>query len=198
MSVAASRNGIMYVPRSYTAARPAPLVVLLHGAGGSARNWFGSFGARAESLGLVLLAPESRGPTWDAIRGDFGADVPFVDAALRYAFEHCAIDPKRVAIAGFSDGATYALSLGLPNGDLFTHVIAYSPGFVRDAAPVGKPAVFISHGTSDAILPIGVTSRVIVPQLRRQSYAVEYHEFAGGHAVPGDVAARGLSWFLRA
>jgi phospholipase/carboxylesterase len=195
LEIAASRNGILYVPRSYSPDKPAPLVLLLHGAGGSARNWFGSYGERAEALGAVMVAPESRGPTWDAIRGEFGADVPFVDSALRYAFARCVIDPKRVAIAGFSDGATYAISLGLPNGDLFTHVIAFSPGFIREDSPVGKPPVFVSHGVNDQILPIGVTSRSIVPSLRTRGYRVEYVEFPGGHSVPPAIATQALSWF---
>jgi predicted esterase len=38
-----------------------------------------------------------------------------------------AIDPARVAIGGFSDGATYALSLGLINGDLFKRVAPSHP-----------------------------------------------------------------------
>ena len=196
LALAASRNGILYVPRSYRRERPAPFILLLHGAGGSAGNWFGSYGARAESLGAIMLAPESRGPTWDAIRGDFGADVSFVDMALRYTFERCAIDRRRVAIAGFSDGATYALSLGLPNGDLFTHVIAFSPGFIREDNPVGNPPLFVSHGVRDTILPIEATSRAIVPHLRAQGYTVEYVEFAGGHSVPAEIATQGLSWFL--
>ncbi len=197
LTIAASRNGLIYVPRSYRPSRPAPLVLLLHGAGGSARNWFGSYGTRADSLGAIMLAPESRGATWDAIRGEFGRDVPFVDSALRYTFEHCAIDPRRVAIAGFSDGASYALSLGLANGDLFTHVIAFSPGFIREQEPVGKPHIFVSHGQSDPILPIEVTSRALVPPLRGRGYAVEYVEFEGGHQVPDEISARGLDWFVK-
>ena len=198
LPIAASRNGLLYVPRSYQASRPAPLALLLHGAGGSARNrWFGAIDARAESLGTIVVAPESRGATWDAIRGDFGRDVPFVDSALRFTFEHCAIDPSRVVIAGFSDGASYALSLGLANGDLFTHVMAFSPGFIREQDPVGKPRIFVSHGRSDPILPIEVTSRVLVPPLRRRSYAVEYVEFDGGHEVPPAISAQGMDWFLK-
>jgi predicted esterase len=40
---------------------------------------------------------------------------------------------------GFSDGASYALSLGLANGDLFTHVLGFSPGFMRVPRHVGRP-----------------------------------------------------------
>ena len=47
---------------------------------------------------------------------------------------------------------SYALSLGLANGDLFTHVIAFSPGFITPAPPSGRPPIFVSHGTADQVL----------------------------------------------
>ncbi|HEY7567812.1 MAG TPA: hypothetical protein VH762_09595 [Gemmatimonadaceae bacterium] len=197
LGLAAGRDGILYVPQSYSPDKPAPLVILLHGAGGSAANWFGTYGTRADALGIVMLALDSRGPTWDAIRGEFGPDVAFIDSALQAMFERCAIDPRRIAIAGFSDGASYAISLGLPNGDFFTHVIAFSPGFVRDVGWHGKPPVFISHGTIDPVLPIGSTSRVIVPGLRARGYSVEFAEFVGSHEVPSPISAQALDWFLR-
>jgi len=46
-----------------------------------------------------------------------------------------AADPARVTLGGFSDGATYALSIGLANGDLFPQVIGCSPGFIAQAPP---------------------------------------------------------------
>ena len=53
--------------------------------------------------------------------GRYGSDIAFIDRALAQIFNRNAIDPSKVAIAGFSDGASYALSVGLTNGDLFTH-----------------------------------------------------------------------------
>ena len=41
------------------------------------------------------------------------------------------IDPSRIAMAGFSDGASYSLSVGLANGDLFSAVFGFSPGLAR-------------------------------------------------------------------
>ena len=64
-----------------------------------------------------------------------------------------------VTVCGFSDGASYALSIGLANGDLFGHVLAWSPGFVAPPEFVGRPRVFVSHGTDDRVLPIDRCSR---------------------------------------
>ncbi len=179
----------------YEAETPAPLMILLHGATGEADNWVGAFSI-ADSLGVVLLVPESRGQTWDVIRGVFGIDVAFIDQALEKTFRHCNIDPGRVAMAGFSDGASYALSLGLSNGDLVTHVVAWSPGFMRPAELQGDPVIFVSHGTSDGILPISVTSRRIVPDLEASGYSVVYQEFDGAHELPREIAEQAFGWFL--
>ncbi|HEY9577756.1 MAG TPA: hypothetical protein VIR64_08795, partial [Pseudobacillus sp.] len=82
---------------------------------------------QADEAGLILLALSSRGPTWDMIlgRGRFGHDVAAIDAALEEAFSSYAVDPGRVAVGGYSDGASYALSLGISNGDLFGNVLAF-------------------------------------------------------------------------
>jgi predicted esterase len=115
---------------------------------------------------------------------DFGPDVRFIDQALAATFTSYAIDPEHVAIAGFSDGASYALSLGLSNGDVFSHVLAFSPGFMAPASVIDSPPVFITHGIRDEVLPIDPCSRRIVEQLRRIGFPVEYHEFPGGHTIP--------------
>lgn len=186
-------DGLRCVPRQARAGAPLPLLVLLHGAGGSVRG--GPLLLRlAELTGSVVLAPESRGSTWDAIRGGFGPDVAALDAALNATFAACPIDPGRVVLAGFSDGASYALSLGLANGDLFTHLVALAPGFVVPGLRHGRPPIFIAHGTRDEVLPIERCSRRIVPQLRAAGYSVDYHEFAGGHIIPPLLTLRALRW----
>ncbi|UCF21572.1 MAG: hypothetical protein JSU87_01560 [Gemmatimonadota bacterium] len=196
LGLGGSRDGVLYVPESYSADTPAPLFVALHGAGGSGSQWAAS-PEWLESRGMVLLAPDSRSSTWDRIRGSFGPDVDFIDRALRHTFERCRIDPARLALAGFSDGASYALALGVSNGDLFSHLIAYSPGSLRPADPlVGEPKVFVSHGTGDPVLPVSVTRDQIVPALRDAGYDVTYREFVGGHEIPAEVAEASFDWFL--
>jgi phospholipase/carboxylesterase len=169
-------------------------MLLLHGAGGTGRRQLDRMIDAINAAGVVALAPDSRGRTWDAIRGDFSDDVAFIGRALEKTFDAVAVDPARLTLAGFSDGATYALSLGLMNGTLFTRIAAFSPGFVVDGPPAGNPAIFMSHGTNDRILPIDQCSRAIVPRLRTRGYKVTVREFNGGHEIPATVQAEGLGW----
>jgi phospholipase/carboxylesterase len=148
----------------------------------------------ADETGMVLLAVDSREATWDIQYAAYRNDIPFIDSALALAFRSVAVDPARVAVAGFSDGASYALSIGRINGDLFRKIAAFSPGYFADGYPRGIPRVFITHGTGDPILDIDNTSRRIVPVLRFQGYPVEYHEFDGGHAVPAELLRAAALW----
>ena len=195
LGVARQRDALLYVPSGYRADQPAPLAVMLHGAGGNAEHGMSLLRGLADKTGLVLLAPAARRDTWDVLLGGYGPDVEVIDAALDAASERCAIDAERVAIGGFSDGASYALSLGLTNGDLFTHVIAFSPGFMAPAAQIGAPRCFVSHGTRDTVLPIDRCSRRVVPTLERARYDVRYREFDGPHTVPPTIAREAVDWF---
>jgi phospholipase/carboxylesterase len=186
------RDAILQLPKDTSAA--VPLLVMLHGASGNGEGVLRRVSAAADEAGVAVLAPDSRNGTWDAIRDRFGPDVMFLDRALARVFDTVAVDPARVAVGGFSDGATYALSLGLINGDLFRKVAAFSPGFVVSGSPHGTPRFFISHGTADPILPIDQCSRVIVPALKRRGYDVTFREFEGRHEVPPDIAREGMRW----
>lgn len=196
LGLASPRDGFLFVPSGYSPAVPAPLIVGLHGSGGASDSW-SPYTTFAEERGFVFLAPDSRSQTWDiADVGYFGPDVEFIDRALAHAFDRCRINPSRIALAGFSDGASYALSLGVSNGDLFTHLIAHSAGFYARSSPiVGMPKVYQSHGTGDGVLPFSL-GLDISELLRDQGYDVTFEQFEGGHIVPYDVSQNALDWFL--
>ena len=189
-------GAILAVPNGYRPEEPAPFVLSLHGAGGNERSGLYPLQEIADEAGLILLAPASRGRTWDVILGGFGPDIDFIDHVLNEAFARCAVDPARIAVAGFSDGASYALSIGISNGDLFSSVMAFSPGFAAPGSQHGEPRFFVSHGTQDAVLPIDRTSRRAVPQLEDAGYEVRYREFVGPHTVPPEITREAVNWFL--
>ena len=187
--------GLLYIPEPADRG-PVRLVVMFHGAGQSPQSARRILETQARDRPFALLLPRSAGPTWDAIRGPAGADLRSADALIEAAADRVAVT-REVAVAGFSDGASYALGAGMALGRAVSEIIAFSPGFVVNAGRrVRKPRIFISHGIGDPVLTIDLTSRVIVPALIDAGYDVEYREFLGGHTVPPAVADEAVDWLL--
>ncbi|MEJ6486713.1 hypothetical protein N0Y54_36555 [Nostoc punctiforme UO1] len=69
------RDGFVYVPETYKADQPAPLVLILHGAGGNAEGALKILRHLANRFETILLAVDSRQQTWDIIRGGYGPDI---------------------------------------------------------------------------------------------------------------------------
>ena len=195
-----------YMPKGRTGA-PSPVLVALHGAGGQASQVLESFRAAADANGIVLLIPQSIKGTWDLIEDlksrlglelnvqpRYGKDLKALDTALADLFTKVAVDPARVGIMGFSDGATYALSVGTANPQLFKRVIAFSPGpaFLGKAAP--DQFVFISHGENDRVLPFA-TARGHASRLRVRKIPVDFEKFDGGHEVPKAIKDKAMAFF---
>ena len=196
LKLGSDRDGVLFVPRGYKQDVPAPLVLMFHGAGSTGLGVSYTFEV-ADDLGIIVLAPDSRDEaTWDMLLTGYGPDVEFIGAALKETYARCAVDRTRMTIAGHSDGASYALSLGLGTGDTFGKVMAFSPGVMQPAEVHGKPKIFISHGLSDPIMPIDVTSRKFVPRLKALGYDVTYREYEGRHGVTPAVVREGFEWFL--
>ena len=193
LQVDGGAGGLLYVPAGVRPELPTPLVLSLHGAGATAQHGLELLIGQADA-GLVLLAPSSQGQTWDLVLGGYGADVARIDRMLAEVFQRLPVDPTRLAIGGFSDGASYAISLGLTNGDLFSHILAFSPGFAAPARRRGRPRLFVSHGTRDRVLPIDACSRRLVPELRQTGYQLRYREFDGEHALPAAIVRDAVAW----
>jgi phospholipase/carboxylesterase len=196
LGISTDRDAFLYIPESSQKHEKPPLIVSLHGANRNADRGIELLRSLSDEHGFLLLAPASLRATWDAILGSYGPDVDIINRSLARAFERSKVDPARIAMAGFSDGATYSLSIGLANGDLFSAVFGFSPGFVIPGERAGMPPVFISHGTLDPVLPIEVCSRRIVPGLKRLGYRVTYREFEGKHTLPPEVASEAMQWFM--
>ncbi len=142
LGLGTGRDGLLHVPLYLEPDVASPLVIMLHGAGAWAGDVMPMVAAAADRQTVLVLAPDARGATWDVIQRDYGPDVAFLDHALERLFETYAVDPDRIAIAGFSDGASYALSLGLVNGTCSATSWRSHPGSQPRAGPR------ITHGSS--------------------------------------------------
>jgi phospholipase/carboxylesterase len=195
------RDGYLYVPTSYNPNQPAALMLMLHGSGGHAHHGVELLQELAEAAGVIVVAPTSKFYTWSEAPHGQILDARTVNRALEHVFANYAIDPARMSVAGFSDGASYAMTLGLLNGELFKHVIAFSPRFVVNADPHDArhiPHIFISHGMRDEVMPISTASQLIVLPLERAGVDVEYAEFEAGHRIPPSVAKQAMEWLTKA
>lgn len=192
------RDGFLYVPPNYAEATPAPLLLLLHGAGNTALSV--QYGLPlADELGVLVLAPDSRDErTWDGVLRHWGPDVEFISAAVQQTLGRYNVDRRRLGVGGFSDGASYALAFGISFGDEFGSVISMSPGVMQPMAARGKPRIFISHGIADPIMPIDETSRRFVPKLKSLGYDVTYREYDGRHSPSPPIVREAFEWFVRA
>jgi phospholipase/carboxylesterase len=185
-------EALLAVPPEGTS--PRPLLVFFHGAGGTAAQGMAAVGDLAAARDVLVLAPSSVAATWDLIAGGLGRDVAVLDAALAEVSARAAV--SRVAVGGFSDGASYALSLGLANGDLFDAVLAFSPGFMAPPGRHGRPRIWISHGTQDRVLPVERCGRRVAGDLTAAGLDVAYDEFEGGHVITPALVTAALTWWV--
>ena len=191
--------GRYFVPSSYNPDTAIPFVLLFHGANQRSTDIMTPMSALADEKGFALMAIDSREYTWDLMaNGYFGIDRNFINRALPAVFNLIRVDPNKVGVAGFSDGASYALALGLINGDLFKRIVAFSPGFVVDGYPfTGTPDVYITHGTNDPVIPVSNTKTVIIPRLQSANISVDFHEFDGVHEIPAQQMRDAATWLAR-
>lgn len=187
-----------YVYTPDAAASPAPVIVLLHGAGGNARSFLNEFMREADARGFVLLSVQSAGRTW-ALRkpSEKEADVVNIKAAIQSLASTAPVNLKRVTAMGFSDGASYALSVGMAYPRMFRSIVAFSPGyaFAPTRLDTGQ-RIFIAHSRRDRVLPAENT-REMVKGLESAGFKPEVHWFNGGHEIDPKLKQAGIDFALR-
>lgn len=188
------RDGTIYVPSSYKKGVAMPILVMLHGYSGDAESVRYTF-PLAEQHGVIVLAPESRDVTWGMESPGFDTDSRFIGMAFRWVAEVLTIDRSRVAMGGVSDGANYALNMGLAYGDTFNRLMIFSAGTLATFRRQGKPQIFLAHGTQDRAMPIDRTGRKFAAQLKDEQYDITYREYEGGHGAPLDIVTEAFDWF---
>ncbi len=212
-----ARRAALFTPDEIDFEKRYPLVVVLHGAGRSDEMLIKAYRDEAERRQALFLVPRSAHMTWDLIAlgiqggaaletgAELGSDRPdldFLEYALDLIHRRYPIDPGRETLLGYSDGASYALSVGLSNPDLFRAVIGWAAGFLaldNDSAAPGtaRPAVLLEYGTHDEIFPFERVALTMKAQLEELGCEVTFRVDEGGRHWPsGTFQAEALDWFF--
>lgn len=206
-----TRTAVVRVPAAYDGVRPLPLVIAIHGAGGTGVGMGFTFNALADSEGFIAAYPDgvtgdNRG--WTAlyglpIAGGHGAQVDDVDDVgfIRTLIDklHAAYhtDPARVFVCGHSSGAYMAYRVandladqvaaaGIVNGSIGIRLLNVEPSIPDIPAPAAPISIIHVRGGKDNLVKFegGKAVRVLawsVPQ------CLDHFIKADGCATPGQV-----------
>lgn len=194
-----SRGGYsLYVPESYSQARPLPLVMALHGGSGHGRAFLWSWLRDARSFEAIVVAPTATGRTW-ALMGE-DTDTPNLHRILDEVGARWPIDPTRRLLTGMSDGGTFCYVSGLEAGSRFTHLAPVSATFHPMMATMADPArldglpIRITHGARDWMFPVEVARRA-AETLAAAGGDVGYGEIDDlSHCYPREINVALLTW----
>lgn len=153
-------------PLPASATHLQPLVLLFHGGRGSGRQVadYTRFQALAERDAFLLVCPDGLAGHWNDGRGAViggrapeADDVAYVGALLDHLERTAHVDPRRVYVAGISNGAMFAYRLA---GQMAGRIAAFATvsGAIPEAiAPRYAPAVPVAllafNGAADPLIP---------------------------------------------
>jgi phospholipase/carboxylesterase len=121
------RDGTVYVPKSYKAGVPMPLLMMLHGYAGSGEGMRYTF-PLAEEFGVIVIAPESRDLTWGQSAPGFDPDVRYLERCRSSSGRNARhrSHPRRAA----NFYSPVRAVDGITHGDSFNHVMVLSAGLM--------------------------------------------------------------------
>ena len=156
------RDYLLYVPSQYQASRPAPLVLVFHGAGGRPKQMarHTGFTTLAEREGVIVVYPAGIRRRWNDGRGMVSSDdVGFVRDLLDTVQHELSIDPKRIYATGISNGAMFSYRLACDLPGVFAGIApvagAMPTALVPTCSPGSPVAIAAFQGTADPLVPYG-------------------------------------------
>jgi predicted esterase len=189
-------------PPTIDPAKPLPLLFVLHGAGRQDELLVRACADEPERRNALFVVLRSFHPTWDLIAGGNGEDLAFLGWLLGWIDARWPVDPARRALLGYSDGASYGLSVGLSNPKLFAAIMCWAAGFIAvDTSNVGpadpKPRILMEHGTRDQLFPFEQVAIPMREALTRAGFDVTFRVDDGGiHWPSPGFQPAALDWFL--
>jgi phospholipase/carboxylesterase len=195
-------RGVLLTPEVIDSTRRYPLITVFHGAG--RQDELIAKGLRDEPArrDALFFVPRSVQPTWDLIAGGPRTDLDFLEFAWDLIYRRYPIDFARQALMGYSDGASYALSIGLANPQHFSALIAWAAGFVRvdSAARVAgakRPRIYLEYGSHDELFPFEHVALPMRANLASAGFDVTFSVDEGGRHWPsGSFQGEALDWYF--
>lgn len=163
------RQYIVHVPEKYfDTETPAPLLLVLHGAGGTGKGMesLSGFDKLSDQEGFIVAYPDAINTAWNDERGDEASaidDVGYLAHIIDSVAQKVNIDRTRVYAAGYSRGGMMSYLLGCVLPDQIAAVASVASTFpiyqfdqCQNSPP--KPVIVI-QGTDDPVVPwMGIQS----------------------------------------
>lgn len=195
---------------------PAPAVVLVHGRGADEEDLLGlrtHLPDRLHVLSVRAPAPLGRGYTWydlDLSGGglhasqpdpeDFRRSLDALDAFVGRAVDAYELDPDRVGLFGFSQGAILSMTSVLERPDRYDWCVALH-GYLPDTHDPATESVegvegfpvFLGTGTEDDVIPAERTERA-AEALAAAGLDVTFETYPTGHGIGPDELDDAVRW----
>jgi len=209
-------------PQKFVSAQKYPLLIGLHGNGGTPEQIMVTMGKALKKEPLILAAPQGAYPNFPQLRGQhFSWEIQTRNRELWKTGDPLAIENinevvqllmkeypvSEVYILGFSQGAAYAFLSGFKYPEIVTGIISIGGLFPEtdtefsvlketEIANGKKFRVFIAQGRDDRSLPIGFGAKT-AEKLKKYGYEVEYQEYEGGHEISPELLKEIAAWITK-
>jgi poly(3-hydroxybutyrate) depolymerase len=183
---------VLYLPRTYAAGTPSPVLVVFHGNGDTASNFFSytQLAPVADAHNAILAFPQAipgsgpNGADWNAYALSSNPDLTFARAVLDDVEARFLVDARRKHVVGYSQGGFMAFLWAMADSAELASVVTASScnplsgGTLLSGAARHIP-VYMMIGTQDALLTCAQQTR---QDLQSYGFPVQYEELVGaGH-----------------
>ncbi len=159
----------IYISGLYSPAKLMPLVILLHGGGGTGEGMekltLGGFNRLADREGFIVAYPDGIGKHWNDRRGlqayrahrENIDDVGFISALIEHLIRTLNVDPNRIYAAGISNGGQFSQRLACELSDRIAAIgvvaIQLPEHLSTSCAPKRPVSILMMPGTEDPLVP---------------------------------------------
>ncbi|MBI5777915.1 MAG: dienelactone hydrolase family protein [Planctomycetes bacterium] len=163
-----TRTYWVHLPASYDKSRARPLVIVLHGGGGTGEKMInhtlGGLNTLVDKEGFIAVYPDGIEKHWNDGRPQAISrahkegvdDVGFISALIGRLDKEFGIDRKRVYVTGISNGAKMSFRLACEMTDKIAAIAAVGGSMVDPVSVYKKPSrpisVMVIHGTDDPLV----------------------------------------------